>query len=487
MWATILLSVGGTFVKNSVGMVLRPFIKFIVLALVIAVALAVLVTVLIARSKREKLRKEADDTINDLNTRLQLGQASLESLRASSEQQLRGKDELIAQMARNYEKNLDDIRASQKETLKSMEEQYKAQAAALKTELTAQTEQLLKQREEALSSKAKETFANITDNLGKDIAAMKTAFEENKKTQTETSTSLKNQFETAVKTLTDTTRSVGEKADNLAEAMRGQKKYQGIWGETLLRRLLQDEGMEEGRDFDTEETLRDASGNVLRNEDSSKAMRPDFILHFADKQDIAVDSKVSLAAYSDYLEAKDDAGRQDARKRNLEAIRNQVRNLSGKDYSNYLKPGKRMTDFVIMFVPSHDALQMAFEDDPKLWRDAYNKKVLVTSSDTLLPFVRMIVLGWRNVEQVHNQQKIIDAASRMIDRVADFSKHYAAIGKKLEEAQKAFSDGKVKLGESGQSILVAAHQVKKLGVPGKKELPDPEDFTLDAVQFTEIE
>ena len=463
------------------------FYIIIAIAALSSALIAFLITALAARSKRAKIQQAADSTIGELNMRISLGQAALENAETSARQRLEAKDLLFNQAKENYQKSLEDIRNSQKEAIGAIEEQYKSQAAALKAELTAQTEQLLKQREEALSAKAKETFENISGSLGKDIAAMKTAFEENKKTQTETKESLKSQFETAVRSLTEQTRSVGEKADNLAEAMRGQKKYQGIWGETLLRRLLQDEGMEEGRDFDTEETLRDASGNVLRNEETSKAMRPDFILHFADNQDIAVDSKVSLAAYSDYLEGKTDEVRQQARQRNVEAIRNQVRNLSGKDYSSYLKPGKRMTDFVIMFVPSHDALQMAMEDDPKLWRDAYNKKVLITSSDTLLPFLRMIVLGWRNVEQVRNQQKIIDAAARMIDRVADFSKYYAAVGKKLEEAQKAYSDGKVKLGEGGQSILVAAHQVKKLGVRGKKDLPEADDFAMDTVQFSEIE
>ncbi len=466
------------FVQKGIGLVLQPLIKFIVAAILIAVAIAVLITVLIERSKRHKIQKEADASINDLGTKLQLSQAALESTRASAEGQLKTKDELLAQMTRNYEKNLDDLRASHKEALK-------AQAESLKAELTAQTEKLLKQREEELDKRARENFESITKTLGKDITEMKSAFEANKKTQTETSTSLKNQFEAAVKQLEQQTRSVGEKADHLAEAMRGQKKFQGIWGETLLLNILTGEGMVEGRDFDKEVTLRDRLGLVIENEDSSKRMRPDFILHFPDNQDVAVDSKVSLAAYSDYLEAKNDDERQDARRRNVEAIRNQYKNLSAKDYNSYIQPGHRMVDFVIMFVPSYPALQMAYEDDPKIWRDAYSKKVLVTSEETILPFLRMIELGWRNVEQVNNQQKIIDAASRMIDRVADFTKYYATVGKKLEEAQKAYNDGKAKLGETGNSILVSAHQVKKLGVPSKKQLPEPGDDLAETVSFEE--
>lgn len=478
MCAAILYTIGDTLVKNSIGLVLKPFIKFIVIAILIAVALAVLITVLIARSKRNKMQREADSTINDLSTKLKLGEASLESLRTTTGEQLKSKDELIALMAKNYDKNLEEIRASHKEALKQ-------QAESLKAELTAKTEELLKQRQQELDKRAEENFKNITESLGKDINAMKTAFEDNKKTQSETSATLKENFEKAVKQLEDQTKSIGDKADHLAEALRGKKKIQGNWGETILLNLLTDEGMVEGRDFDKEATLRDELGFVIKNEDTAKAMRPDFILHFADNQDIAVDSKVSLAAYSDYLEANTEDAKTDARRRNVEAIRNQVKILSGKDYSNYLRPGHKMTDFVIMFVPSNSALQLAYEDDPKIWRDAYEKKVLVTSEETLLTFVRMIVLGWRNVEQVRNQQKIIDAASRMIDRVADFSKFYATIGKKLEDAQKAYNDGKAKLGDSGQSILVSANQIKSLGVPSKKALPEPGDDLVETVSFEE--
>lgn len=478
MCAAILYTIGDTLVKNSIGMVLKPFIKFIVIAILIAVALAVLITVLIARSKRNKIQRDADSTINDLSTKLKLGEASLESLRTTTGEQLKSKDELIALMAKNYDKNLEEIRVSHKEALKQ-------QAESLKAELTAKTEELLKQRQQELDKRAEENFKNITESLGKDINAMKTAFEDNKKTQSETSATLKENFEKAVKQLEDQTKSIGDKADHLAEALRGKKKIQGNWGETILLNLLTDEGMVEGRDFDKEATLRDELGFVIKNEDTAKAMRPDFILHFADNQDIAVDSKVSLAAYSDYLEANTEEAKADARRRNVEAIRNQVKILSGKDYSNYLRPGHKMTDFVIMFVPSNSALQLAYEDDPKIWRDAYEKKVLVTSEETLLTFVRMIVLGWRNVEQVRNQQKIIDAASRMIDRVADFSKFYATIGKKLEDAQKAYNDGKAKLGDSGQSILVSANQIKSLGVPSKKALPEPGDDLVETVSFEE--
>lgn len=288
---------------------------------------------------------------------------------------------------------------------------------------------------------------------------------------------MKERFDSVVKQLAEQTNSIGAKADHLAEAMRGQKKMQGCWGETILQNLLDAEGMVEGRDYDKEETLRDELGIVLLNDDTDKRMRPDYILHFVDGQDVIVDSKVSLAAYADYMEAETDEQRYDAEKRNAAAIKEQVKKLATKRYSEYLKADRRMVDYVIMFVPNYPALQLAYNVEPKLWQWAYDQKVLITSAETLMPFLRTIFLAWRNVEQVRNQQKIVESAQNMIARVADFSSALQTLGKKLEEAQSAYESADKKLKNSGQGILVSAHQVVKLGVPlpAKKVLPEPED------------
>lgn len=393
--------------------------------------------------------------------------------KALAEEKMRS-EESKAELRGNYEKTLQEIKDNHKEAMKEQGEAYGKQSEALKLEMMAKTEQILKQRQEELDKKAAETFESITGNLGKDLKEMKTAFEENKIKSSEDSASMKEKFENAVRQLAEQTRTIGDKADHLAEAMRGQKKMQGCWGETILQNLLDAEGLVEGRDYDKEETLRDALGIVLLNEDTEKRMRPDYLLHFVDNQDVVVDSKVSLSAFADYLEAETDEARSDAAARNLAAIKEQVKKLAVKKYNEYLKPGRRMVDYVIMFVPNYPALQLAYNAEPKLWQWAYGQKVLITTAETLMPFLRTIFLAWRNVEQVKNQQKIIDSAQNMISRVADFASYMQTLGKKLEEARIAFEDADKKLKNSGQGILVSAHQVAKLGVPlaAKKVLPE---------------
>ena len=360
------------------------------------------------------------------------------------------------------------LRKQQAETLQQ-------QIASVRAEMTARTETILKEREEELSRKARETFEGISGGLSKDLSAMKDAFEAGKKAQAEDAAALRERFDAAVRDLEARSREIGGKADHLAEALRGRKKLQGCWGETVLANILADEGLVEGRDYDKESTLRDEMGFVLVGEDSEKRMRPDFILHLPDNNDIVIDAKVSLAAFTEYVESEDPEVRADAARRNAEAVREQAKRLARKGYERYLRPGRRMLDYVVMFVPNYPALQLAYTEDPALWRDAYAQGVLITSEETLMPFLRMISIAWTHVEQVRNQQQIIASAQTMIDRVADFAKAHAEMGRKLTEAQDCYDRCADKLKDSGRSIVQSARQIVKLGVPANPKKPLPEE------------
>ena len=363
--------------------------------------------------------------------------------------------------ARAHERSLELLRAANEAALQQ-------QISAIRAEMTAETERLLQQREEALSRKAQETFQTISGSLDKEMKGMKEAFEAQKKSTNESSASLKEQLEGAVRSLAAQTRDIGQKADNLASALKGQNKMAGCWGETILYNMLIDEGMVEGRDFDKEETLRDGMGLVILNEDSGKKMRPDFILHYPDRTEVIIDSKVSLDAYSDWAAAESETLKNDAAVRNLSAIRTQVKSLATKRYQDYIREGYKTLDYVIMFIPNYGALQLAKTLAPDSFRQA------LTTEETLMPFLRMIRIAWTNYDQARNQEKIVKAAQAMIDRVADFAAAHAAMGKKLEEATREYEACSAKIRESGQSILVSAHQLVKLGIPKNPKKPLPE-------------
>ena len=364
-------------------------------------------------------------------------------------------------------KNADALRQAQKES-------FDSQLEAVKSQLSAETEKLLKQREEELQKKAQETFQALAGPLGKDIKAMQESFDAQKRSQTEGAASLKTAVEQAVKHLQEQTSAIGGKADNLAQALKGQNKMAGTWGEVILYNILVNEGMEEGRDFDREETLRDNSGSIVLNQDSGKRMRPDYILHYPDKTEVIIDAKTSMEALSDWYAAEDPALKEDAARRNLVAIRAQIKTLADRRYQDYIRDGYKTLDYVIMFIPNYGALQLAKTLAPNVFQEAYKVGVLITTEETLMPFLRMIRVAWTNYDQVRNQEKIIKAAQAMIDRVADFAAAHAAMGAKLKAAQDEYDKVSAKISDSGQSILVSAHQLLKLGVPKNPKKPLPE-------------
>ena len=428
--------------------------------LLVAVAFIFAMALKSARNEKEQalaMMKEANDSaMSGLKDSYERTIAELKA----------GHDKAVAEQKAGYDKAIADLKQSHQTALAQQLETVKAQ-------VTAESEKMLKAREEELERRARQTFEAITGGLDKNIKDMKEAFEQNRKTHTETSQSLKDNLESAVKHLREQTLSIGSKADSLADALRGKNKTQGNWGEIILDNLFTNEGMREGRDYDKEETLRDEHGNVLTNEDTSKRMRPDYILHYPDGNDVVIDSKVVLTAADDYFRATDEQSKADAMARNLAAIKDQVKNLAKKDYSRYLQPDRKMLDYVIMFVPVYSALRLAYEADRNLWHDAYRQGVLITTEETLMPFLRMIRIAWTSHEQVANQQQIISTAETILARVSDFCTAHAKMGKKLEEALDQYEACDKKIRDRGQSIVGAANKLIQLGVPrnAKKILP----------------
>ena len=445
----------------------------IVAAAVLLVAVAFIFAMVLKSARNEKeqalamLKASHDATVESLKSG---HDATVASLKA-------GYEMTLSELRNGHQREVSELKASSEKALaelkKTYDESMAQQLETVKAQVTAESEKMLKAREEELEKRAKQTFEAITGGLDKNIKDMKEAFELHRKTHTETSQSLKENLENAVKHLREQTLSIGDKADSLADALRGKNKTQGNWGEIILDNLFTNEGMREGRDYDKEETLRDEHGNIVMNEDTSKRMRPDYILHYPDGNDVIVDSKVVLTAADDYFRATDEAAKADAMARNLAAIKDQVKNLAKKDYSRYLNPGHKMLDYVIMFVPVYSALRLAYEADRNLWHDAYRQGVLITTEETLMPFLRMIRIAWTSHEQVANQQQIVATAETILARVSDFCTAHAKMGKKLEEAMDQYEACDKKIRERGQSIVGAANKLIALGVPSnaKKILP----------------
>ena len=282
----------------------------------------------------------------------------------------------------------------------------------------------------------------------------------------------------------DQSRKAQSTTENLTRALKHESKFQGDWGEIILTQLLESQGLTEGVHFDTQATIRDSRGNTIKTEEGS-LLRPDVILHIDQKREVIIDSKASLTAFFDYVNAQTEEEKQQYLKAHLESLRKHVKELSNKDYSSYIQAPKIRMDYVIMFVPHTAALWTALNAEPRLWREAMEQRVYIADEQTLYAALKIIQMNWTQIKQAQNHEEVFRLASEMIDRVGQFVKKYNDIGDALMKAQKAFEDGKKKLEDRGQSIVLSANKMLKLGA--KQSLKNPVPSLLDVEEVMDID
>ena len=429
----------------------------ILIALLAALAAGVLAWLLTRFALKARYARELTDA-----------RAALETEKA-----LRANDSAVAA------ERLEDARKDYERSLAEMKETQAQVIEATKKELALASEKALREREENLKKAAGEMMTGITGGLAQRIATMTEAFEAQKKQHTEESAALKTKVDEAVRHFAEQSKSLGDTAEHLASALRGDNKMQGNWGEQMLNNIFVQEGLVEGRDYHREVYLRDESGEILRNEDSGKKMRPDYVLHFPDNTDILIDAKMNLDAFVDWYNASDAAEKAECAKRNLAAVKAQVASLSGKRYAEYVRDGHKTLNYVIMYVANYGALALARTLEPEIVNEAFRQNVLITTEETIMPFLRVLHTAWVNVDQIRNQEKLIKAAGQIVERVQDYCEANAAVGEALKKAVDAHEKGTRKLQDGGQSIIRAALEVQRLGKirqnPKKAALPEPEE------------
>ena len=343
------------------------------------------------------------------------------------------------------------------------------------------TEEMVLRREKQITESGHATMEQLVNPLKETIAKMEKTMNETTLQQTNANSALKEVLKQSIESNAATKRS----AEDLVRAFKHDSKIQGDWGECVLEELLQALGLEEGVHFETQATLRDASGNTVRSDATGCLMRPDVIVHLDKTKDVIVDSKVSMKDFLDYVSAEDPDLRKDLLKKHIESLKKHVKELSAKDYSRYVKAPKKTMDFVIMFVPRSAALWVALNKEPALWREAMEKNVFIADEQTLYAALRMIKLSWCQIQQADNQQKVFELANEMLNRVGQFVKQMRVIGDSLEKAQKAYKSGMSKFAEKGQSVLTTCRKLELLGAKQDANCPLPTE--QEAIEYQEIE
>ena len=381
------------------------------------------------------------------------------STRSYFKAHLQAQEEMHSSRIKDMEKMAAQAQANYDKALVQMKETVVAS-------MTAETEKLLRKREKELSEGNQSTMDGILKPLKESISAMEKAMKENASSHLETTSRLSEQLKNAVREMQEKTSDVGRKADSLSEALTGRPKVQGCFGENFLEAILAGEGLQEGKHYSRE----------AANEDLS---RPDFVFHFKEnleQKDLIVDSKVSLTAFVDYMNAETEEEKASALDRHLKSIRKHIDELARKEYAR--KNARSFADYVLMFMPRDMAFRVALEADQMLWQEAYKKGVLIVTEQTIMPFLKIMQLTWNKFQHDTNTQKITLAAQNMIDRVAAFYDSYTELGRKLKSLCTEYNKGITKLQDSGQSITTSARQVISLGIRRSKgkEFTVPEEI-----------
>lgn len=253
---------------------------------------------------------------------------------------------------------------------------------------------------------------------------------------------------------------ISEDAINLTNALKGQNKAQGNWGEMILERLLESSGLQNGREYETQGSFRDEAGRLLR---------PDVVVHLPDEKDIVIDSKASLTAYERYVSAEEESERQEALKQHIASIQAHMKGLADKRYEEL--PGVRSLDFVLMFIPIEAAFLLAMETDRELFMHSLERNILLVSPSTLLVTLRTIHNIWRYEYQNRNALLIAQKAGDLYDKFVLFSESLEQVGDGLDRARTAYETSRKRLSEGTGNLVRRVEGLRELGIKVSKKMP----------------
>lgn len=421
---------------------------YIILALLAGIAIGAMGIMLLLNSRMSRLKEEL--LRNEMKCR------------SAEDEALRLKEEIGSMVAR--QKDFDDIKTENirlKEQLKKeaeLQRDLSMQKQIMEAEFRRLASTIMEDSSRNFVSANKNELDKVINPLKEKLSEFGTAVNKAYNDEAKERFSLKEQIEKLVMS----SRQISDDTRKLTDALKGKAKVQGDWGEHVLETMLENSGLTKGREFDTQETLRDESGRALLSEDD-KRLRPDVIVHYPDKTDIIIDAKTSLTAYMKYMEAEDDVTRNAAINEHLVSVRNHVNELASKKYQDYVKS----MDFVMMFIPNDSAYMLAMNAAPQLWMEAYNRRVMIVSPSHLISVLKMVSVLWRREEQNVNTQNIVRAAGEVYKKLSGFCDSLEKVGTALDSARNNYDEAVKRLSTGKGNAIRRLEQIKQMGVDVK--------------------
>ncbi|MGE8043309.1 DNA recombination protein RmuC [Pseudomonas monteilii] len=334
------------------------------------------------------------------------------------------------------------------EDLQDARDTLRAQFADLAT-------RIFDEREQRFAQTSQQHLGQLLDPLKERIQAFEKRVEDSYQQEARERFSLAKELER----LQQLNQRLSDEATNLTQALKGQKT-QGNWGELILERVLEHAGLEKGREYHTQVSLKSADG---------ERYQPDVLIMLPGNKQVVVDAKVSLTAYQQFVSDPDGERAQAALKQHVQSLRNHVKGLSGKDYNRL--EGLHSLDFVLLFVPIEAAFSAALQAEPNLFQEAFDRQIVIVSPTTLLATLRVIDSLWKQERQTQNAREIAERAGWLYDKFVLFIQDLDELGNRLQQVDKAYAAARNKLCEGRGNLVSRSEQLKLLGARASKSLP----------------
>jgi DNA recombination protein RmuC len=400
-----------------------------------------------SKDQTERVKELENDLAN-----LRESNKGLEILHARAE-------ERVDNMKRAY----DDLKIS----ITSMGDTYK-------TEFKNVANELLDQKSKTLEETSNKNIKTLLDPLNKELKDFKDKVDKVYNDEARERHSLEGQ----VKRLVESSTQVSQQAENLTNALKGNVKQQGNWGEMILSSILENSGLTENREYFLQEFIRDKSGEIIKDENGN-GLQPDVTIHYPDERKVIVDSKVSLVAWEKYMTETDVTLQKQALDAHIRSLKAHIDGLSKKNYPKYAKA----LDHVILFVPIEPAFLEAVKQDTGLWKYAYDKKVLIVGPTNLLLVLKIVADIWQIEKQSKNAIEIAEKAGELYDKLFGFVESMEDVGHGLKKANQNYEKAMGQLSTGKGNAIKKAEELKALGADTKKQFPDRLIDNTDQIQY----